>query len=113
PPRDGVLVHVGVDGVDGGLLDEVGRREIGEALREVHRAVDAGQPRHLADHRLGEVLRAAGDAVAHGRKSTRVPVVDGIGNAGPEDRPPSKVDLPGPAPSPAYCTWNAACIPRL
>ena len=38
-PGDGVLVEVGVDGVGGGVLEFLGRGEVGEALGEVDGAV--------------------------------------------------------------------------
>ena len=49
---------IGLDGPDRRLFEIDRRREIGETLGEVHRAVTNREPRHLADHGLGEVRGA-------------------------------------------------------
>src|SRR3712207_8988954 len=46
----------------GGALQVFGRGEIGEALREVDRAVLQRLARHLADDRFGEAARLLRDA---------------------------------------------------
>ena len=56
-PGDRVLVDVGLDRRAGRVLDDRGRREVGEPLRQVDAAVQLVQPRHLADDRLGELRR--------------------------------------------------------
>ena len=53
-PRDRVLVDIGGDRVAGGLLDLLGRREVGESLRKVDRVVLHRKARHLTDHGLRE-----------------------------------------------------------
>ena len=53
-PRDGVLVDVVFDRAYRRGLDFVGRREVGEALRQVDGAVRERDARHLADDRFGE-----------------------------------------------------------
>ena len=58
-PRHRVLVDVGGDGRPGRRLQRLGRGEVGEPLRQVHRPVPVGETGHLADHRLGEPGRLA------------------------------------------------------
>ena len=55
-----VLVAIVADVAGGRLLDEVGRREVGEALSQVHRLVLDRQRGDLGEDRGAE----AGDAVA-------------------------------------------------
>src|SRR5262249_16943794 len=59
-PGDGVLVVAVLDGPAGGVLDGLRRVEVGHALAEVDGVVLLGQPGHLGDDRLGEVVDAAG-----------------------------------------------------
>ena len=64
----GVLVVAGLDGRDRGLLDELGAVEVGVALAEVHRAVEAGERRHL-----GEDGRAEGGEAGRERRASHEP----------------------------------------
>ena len=64
-PRDRVLVDVVVDRRARRVLHRLGHREIGQALRQVDRAVLVRHARHLADHRLGE--RAGATGCSHAR----------------------------------------------
>ena len=57
-PGDGVLVDVRADGRDGGFLERLRGREVGEALGQVDGAMLVGEPRHPPDDRLGEAVRA-------------------------------------------------------
>src|SRR5580765_92171 len=62
-PCDGVLIDIRQNGVAGGPLDRLGRREVRKTLGEVDRAVLVGKTSHLADDRFGEprgLLRGAG-----------------------------------------------------
>ena len=59
-PGDGVLIQVRFDGFLRGALHFGGRGKIREALGEIDGVVLQGQPRHFADHRLGELLSFAG-----------------------------------------------------
>ena len=72
-PGDRVLVDVGIDRALGGFLHLGRRGEIGESLREVDRAVDRREPRHLADHRLRESDRPSRDTLA--RETHQYPAV--------------------------------------
>src|SRR5207253_5021774 len=67
-PGDGVLVHVVRDGARGGVLQDVGRGEVGEPLRQVDGIVLAGEPGHATDHRFGEPVGAPGSV--HGEELT-------------------------------------------
>ncbi len=64
PPGDGVLVDVGFDGPHRGPLEQLRRREVGEALRQVDGVVLPGEPGHAADHGFAEAGGAAGHAHA-------------------------------------------------
>jgi hypothetical protein len=55
-PGDRVLVLVGEERLGGALLERLRRRKVRETLRQVHGAVTLREPRHLADHRLAELL---------------------------------------------------------
>ena len=59
-----VLVHIGVDRIDGSLLDEVRRGEVGESLPKIDRAVLIGKRRHLREDGRVE----AADAIRHAGK---------------------------------------------
>ncbi len=48
PPRHGVLIDVGADRLRGRLLQHLGAREVGKALRQVDGVVLGGEPRHAA-----------------------------------------------------------------
>ena len=54
-PGDRVLIDVGLNRGAGGLFHNRRRGKVGESLREIDAAVHLIEPRHLADHRLGEL----------------------------------------------------------
>ena len=58
-PGDGVLVHVGLDGRAGGVLERLGRREVGEPLGQVDAVGGHAKPRHEPNDRLLELLGLA------------------------------------------------------
>ncbi len=67
-PRYGVLVQVLLDGATGGILDGLGRREVGKSLGQVHPPVSMmGQKdsRHLSDDRFSELERSFGHWCTH------------------------------------------------
>ena len=69
-PGDGVLVDIGVDRVDRGLLDEIRGGKVRVALGEVYRPVEHRQARHLADHGFvenGGARCRVGGTIFHGR----------------------------------------------
>ena len=63
-PGDRVLVDVGVNRVDRGLLDEVGGGKVRVALGEVDGVVDHREAGHFADDRFAEDGGATGDVSA-------------------------------------------------
>ena len=75
PPGDRVLVKIAVDGPMRRIDERLGRSEVRHPLGEVHPAVLAHHPRHLADDRLGEALDALGDR--HRLRSQRPPAMAG------------------------------------
>ena len=82
-PGDRVLVDVPADGLDGGLLDLGGRREVREPLGEVHAAVLHREPGHLADHRLGELRRLPAAAAPRGHRLAHWPAaLSGLPSSG-------------------------------
>src|SRR5215813_1688428 len=66
-PGDRVLIDVGVDGFAGRAFDVFRGREVGEALREIDRAVSERLAAHVADDGFGEAGSFAGDAIFHNR----------------------------------------------
>jgi hypothetical protein len=76
PPGDGVLVDVGVDGVDGGLLDEVRRREVGVARfiapwRNASRVISRMTDSVKTEVRAATWTRAGIAAILRRRRTTR------------------------------------------
>src|SRR5215510_9352291 len=66
-PGDRVLIDVSVDGFAGRAFDVFRGREVGEALREIDRAVSERLAAHVSDDRFGKAGGFAGDTILHRR----------------------------------------------
>ena len=92
-----------LNGPDGRVLEQLGRGEVGEPLRQVEGVVLPRQAGHAADHRLAESVGAAGRA--HERSGERCLKTNALARSLPYP--------PDMAPAPAFTDLHSHLVPAV